>query len=82
MKNLKKYNVAVTEIFRKTVSVLAFNERDARRRANDGWLNCEIILDENDFLGAEFCIVSGGQETDKQAGQLIIQGYGDAEDVK
>ena len=50
---MKVYRVAVTEIYRKVVSVEALSEREAHQRAWDTWNNTEIILDENDFEGAE-----------------------------
>ncbi|MBR0251188.1 MAG: DpnD/PcfM family protein, partial [Synergistaceae bacterium] len=42
---MKIYKVAVTEIYRKVVSVEAQNEREAHQRAWDAWNNTEIILD-------------------------------------
>ena len=50
---MKVYRVAVTEIYRKVVSVEAHNEREAHQRTWDAWNNTEIILEENDFAGAE-----------------------------
>ena len=45
---MKIYKVAVTEIYRKVVSVEANNEREAHQRAWDAWNNTEIILDMDD----------------------------------
>ena len=58
------YRVAVTEIFRKVVSVEARSEREAHQRAWDAWNNTEIILSMNDFDGAEMSVLGEGHETD------------------
>ena len=58
MPELKEYKVAVTEVYRKTVTVRGTGERDAHQRAWDGWLNGEIILTEDDFEGSEFYLTA------------------------
>ncbi|MBQ4432108.1 MAG: DpnD/PcfM family protein [Synergistaceae bacterium] len=58
------YRVAVTEIYRKVVSVEARSEREAHQRAWDAWNNTEIILSMNDFDGAEMSVLGEGHETD------------------
>ncbi len=58
------YRVAVTEIYRKVVSVEARSEREAHQRAWDAWNNTEIILGMNDFDGAEMSVLGEGHETD------------------
>ena len=65
------YRVAVTEIFRKVVSVEARSEREAHQRAWDAWNNTEIILSMNDFDGAEMSVLGEGHETD---GGKFIEG--------
>ena len=69
---MKVYRVAVTEIYRKVVSVEAKNEREAHQRAWDAWNNTEIILDENDFTGAEMYVLGEGHNND---GDKIIEGF-------
>ena len=56
------YRVAVTEIYRKVVSVEARSEREAHQRAWDAWNNTEIILGMNDFDGAEMSVLGEGHE--------------------
>ena len=68
---MKIYRVAVTEIYRRVVSVEALNEREAHQRAWDAWNNTEIILDENDFSGAEMDILGEGNDD----GDKIIKGF-------
>ena len=60
---MKKYRVAVTEIYRKVVSVEALTERNAHQRAWDAWNNTEIILDIDDFDGAEMHVLGEESET-------------------
>ena len=59
---MKIYRVAVTEIYRKVVSVEALNEREAHQRAWDAWNNTEIILDMDNFEGAEMHVMGDGRE--------------------
>ncbi len=76
---MKIYKVAITENYRKVVSVQAKNAKEAQRRAWDAWLNTEIILNMNDFQGADVCAVSEGIETDEQKSkELFIEGYDDS----
>ena len=56
------YRVAVTEIYRKVVSVEARSEREAHQRVWDAWNNTEIILDMNNFEGAEMSVLGEGRE--------------------
>ena len=79
MPKLKKYRVAVTEVYRKVITVLGTSERDAHRRAEDGWRNNEVILTEEDFEGAEYYVIprpGDDQDEGKPAGDFVIQGYG------
>ena len=69
---MKVYRVAVTEIYRKVVSVEALNEREAHQRTWDAWNNTEIILDMDDFEGAEMHVLGEGNEA---GGDKIIRGY-------
>ena len=49
---MKIYQVAITEIRRKAVSVRAENKKDAEQRALDGYKNTEFVIDEFDDLKA------------------------------
>lgn len=73
---MKTYKVAVTEIYRKVVSVQAENEREAHQRAWDAWKNTEIILGMNDFESAEISVM--GETTkngDKGISKAVIKGF-------
>ena len=69
---MKIYRVAVTEIYRKVVSVEALSEREAHQRAWDAWNNTEIRLDMDDFEGAEMDVLGEGQDTGEGK---IIEGF-------
>ena len=69
---MKVYKVAVTEIYRKVVSVEAHSEREAHQRAWDAWNNTEIILDMDDFEGAEMHVMGEGYESCEGK---IIEGF-------
>ena len=62
----KIYKVAVTEIYRKVVSVEAQSEKEAHQRAWDAWNNTEIILDLEDFEAAEMHVMDKGQEVSEE----------------
>ena len=74
---MRVYKVAVTEIYRKVVSVEANNEREAHQRAWDAWNNTEIILDMDDFEGAEMSVLDDGQEAsgEKLPADSYVEGY-------
>ncbi len=74
---MKVYRVAVTEIYRKVVSVEALSEREAHQRAWDAWNNTEIILDMDDFEGAEMHVMDEGQEAcgEKLPADSFIEGH-------
>ena len=79
MPELREYKVAVTEVYRKTITVRGTGEQDAHQRAWDGWLNGEIILTEDDFEGSEFYVMprqDNGEYEIKPEGEYVIQGYG------
>ena len=63
---MKKYRVAVTEIYRKVVSVEALTEREAHQRAWDAWNNTEIILDMDDFAGAEMHVLDESDNNEEK----------------
>ena len=62
---MKIYRVAVTETYRKVVSVEAHTEREAHQRVWDAWNNTELILDEDDFAGAEMDVLGEGHEANR-----------------
>ena len=72
---MKIYKVAVTEIYRKVVSVEAKNEQEAHQRAWDAWNNTEIILDMNDFEAAEMHVMDEGYELSEKQHDSFIEGY-------
>ena len=82
---MKIYQVAVTEVYRKVVSVKALNEQDAQDRALDAWKNTEVILDmDNDFDGVEVYAIDDGQEIDYNIpeGQTVILKKGTFKNAK
>ena len=73
---MKIYKVAVTEIYRKVVSVPANSEQEAHQRAWDAWNNTEIILDNiNDFEGAEMSVLGELGEGLDVDGEKLIAGF-------
>lgn len=60
-----KYRVAVTEVYRKIVTVDAASESEAHQRVSDAWTNTEFRLSHEDFDGVEFRVVGEGSEGKK-----------------
>lgn len=65
---MKRYKVAVVELRRKVVNVLAADEDEAHERAYDAWYNTEFMLRDEDFDGVEFYVLG---ETDEAAGDTV-----------
>ncbi len=54
---MKKFTVEITETLRKSVTVEAYDERDAYSKVREAWKKCEYVLDADDFLEAGFQIM-------------------------
>lgn len=61
---MNKYRVAITETYRKIVTVEARNAREAHVRTRDAYNNTEIILTPNDFEDAQFFVLEDNEYTD------------------
>ncbi len=51
---MREYDVTITEILRKTVTVEAESMAEAEQMVNDAWHNSEYILDADDFQEVQF----------------------------
>ena len=51
---MKEYDVKITEILEKTVTVQASSREEAEEKVNAAWSNSEYILDSEDFVGVNF----------------------------
>lgn len=51
---MKSYNVTITEILEKTVTVEAESADEAEEIVKDAWKSEEYILDSDDFKGVSF----------------------------
>ncbi len=54
---MKKFTVEITETLRKSVTVEAYDERDAYNKVREAWKKCEYVLDADDFLEAEIQVM-------------------------
>ena len=54
---MKKFTVEITETLRKSVTVEAYDERDAYNKVREAWKKCEYVLDADDFLEAGFQVM-------------------------
>jgi len=48
---MKQYDVKITEVLQRVVTVEASNEEDAINKVHDMYNDCEIVLDADDFVG-------------------------------
>ncbi len=60
----KKYRVAITETYRKVVTVEASSPREAHIRARDAYNNTEITLNETNLEGAEYHVLDETEYTE------------------
>jgi hypothetical protein len=58
------YKVAVTETRRRIVAVEADSSTIAHHRVSDAWQNGEVMLDDEDFEGAEVYVIGETENTD------------------
>lgn len=54
---MKKFTVEITETLRKSVTVEAYDERDAYNKVREAWKKCEYVLDAEDFFEAGFEVI-------------------------
>lgn len=54
---MKTFTVEITETLRKSVTVEAYDERDAYNKVREAWKKCEYVLDADDFLEAGFQVM-------------------------
>ncbi len=54
---MPKFSVEITETLQKVITVEAQDEAEALWKAEDMWKNGEYVLDSENFMGADFCIV-------------------------
>lgn len=50
---MKRYYVSVTETLNRVVSVCAESEEDAEEKVINAYKDCDIVLDDGDFVGYE-----------------------------
>ena len=55
--DMPKFSVEITETLQKVITVEAQDEAEALWKAEDMWKNGEYVLDSENFMGADFCIV-------------------------
>ena len=48
---MKQYNVKITEVLQRVVTVEASNEEDAINKVHDMYNDCEIVLGADEFVG-------------------------------
>lgn len=51
---MKEYDVKITEILERTVTVQASSKEEAEEKVNAAWSNSEYVLDSEDFVGVDF----------------------------
>ena len=64
---MSQYRVAITETYRKIVTVEAQTAREAHIRARDAYHNTEIILDDSNFEDAQFFVLEDNEYTDAKS---------------
>ncbi len=65
---MKEYEVTVTELLQKTVTVEADSQEEAQKIAEGMWCDGKIYLDYGDYTGVEYRV---GDGKEKEADQMI-----------
>ena len=53
----KEWNVEITETLQRTVKVTAETADEAWEMVHEMYRNCEVILDSEDFIDSEICVL-------------------------
>ena len=53
----KEWNVEITETLQRTVKVTAETADEAWAMAHKMYRNCEVVLDSDDFIDYEICVL-------------------------
>lgn len=51
---MEKFDITITEVYAKTISVEAEDYADAKRKAQDMWYDSEVVLHDKDFQDVSF----------------------------
>ena len=55
---MKEYEIEITETLQKTVKIRAESREEAEAIAQEKWNRCEIVLDSENFIEADFSTIS------------------------
>ena len=73
---MKRYYVSVTETLNKIVSVDAESEKEAVKKIQNAYDNCNIVLDSNNFVNEEIELDSNQEfyaDNEKEQGGDVYQ---------
>lgn len=55
---MKEFEIEITETLQKTVKIRAESREKAEAIAQEKWNRCEIVLDSENFIEADFSTIS------------------------
>lgn len=55
---MKEFEIEITETLQKTVKIRAESREEAEAIAQEKWNRCEIVLDTENFIEADFSTIS------------------------
>ena len=55
---MKEFEIEITETLQKTVKIRAESREEAEAIAQKKWNRCEIVLDSENFIEADFSTIS------------------------
>lgn len=55
---MKEFEIEITETLQKTVKIRAESRKEAEAIAQEKWNRCEIVLDSENFIEADFSTIS------------------------
>ena len=55
---MKEFEIEITETLQKTVKIRAESREEAEAIAQEKWNRCEIVLDSENFIEADFSTIN------------------------
>ena len=67
---MKEFEIEITETLQKTVKIRAESREEAEAIAQEKWNRCEIVLDSENFIEADFSTISEKEIKPRRKGEM------------
>ena len=69
---MKEFEIEITETLQKTVKIRAESREEAEAIAQEKWNRCEIVLDSENFIEADFSTISEKEIKPKRKDEMEL----------